>query len=241
MKVLFVFLLFSIFLLNCASEKFPEKISLRIPNHENISAFNYAVKNKVLLELLNAEVEFYDKNENFNINRFEETWNTVLNNSVNFNNKSEIIAWIEITGFLLELTGKEKFAAELEKTEQFAKQQNIDVRKEIEKFVVTRNIDHLFVNLFKNTETKYTHSLGGEMVFIQETDYPATGKVNLHFKTTERRYAELYIRIPDWAEGTLVEVKKVKYFAPPGAYCKIAKKWKDGDLVEIQFPIEKQR
>ena len=80
----------------------------------------------------------------------------------------------------------------------------------------------------------------GEVTFRQETDYPKSGSVKLYFGMTERRYIELFIRIPSWAEGTHVNVKGVKYFADPGSYCKILKKWKEGDVVDIEFPINKK-
>ena len=50
---------------------------------------------------------------------------------------------------------------------------------------------------------------------------------------------EIYIRIPEWAEGATVVMQNVKYIAPPGDYCEIAKSWINGDLVEIHFPVEK--
>jgi DUF1680 family protein len=104
--------------------------------------------------------------------------------------------------------------------------------------VLTKNGDHIYVNLFNPVEINYQHSLGGEVTFRQETTYPESGSVRLHFDNAENRYIELYIRIPEWAEGTSVVVKKVKYFTQPGSYCVIAKKWKQGDVVEIELPIE---
>ncbi|WP_320112842.1 beta-L-arabinofuranosidase domain-containing protein [Draconibacterium orientale] len=145
----------------------------------------------------------------------------------------ELPAWIEINGLLLELTGEAKYAQELEEISA-----NENMANYIQPFVLTKNGDHIYVNLFNPVEINYQHSLGGEVTFRQETTYPESGSVRLHFDNAENRYIELYIRIPEWAEGTSVVVKKVKYFTQPGSYCVIAKKWKQGDVVEIELPID---
>ena len=67
----------------------------------------------------------------------------------------------------------------------------------IEPFVLTKNGDHIYVNLFNPVEINYQHSLGGEVTFRQETAYPESGSVRLHFDNAENRYIELYIRIPN--------------------------------------------
>jgi DUF1680 family protein len=54
-----------------------------------------------------------------------------------------------------------------------------------------------------------------------------------------KRYIELFIRIPEWAEEATVIEKGVKYVATPGSYCQITRKWSEGDMVEINFPTEK--
>ena len=131
----------------------------------------------------------------------------------------------------MELTGEAIFAEVLE-----TYQLDSSTRDYTKPFVITKSIDHIHVNLFEPTEIKYDHTLGGEVQFRMETAYPNSGKIKFHFGMTERRYIEVYIRIPEWAEGTTVTVKKVKYFASPGSYCKIAKKWKEGDVVEVEIP-----
>ncbi len=105
-------------------------------------------------------------------------------------------------------------------------------------YVFTKNTDDLFINLFTPATINYEHTTKGKVKVEMETNYPKSGKVDLKFGMTKRRYIEVNIRIPSWAAGTTVSVKKVKYVAPPGGYCKIAKKWKENDLVEINFPME---
>jgi DUF1680 family protein len=69
-----------------------------------------------------------------------------------------------------------------------------------------------------------------------ETDYPKSGKMLLRINLEKKRYAEINIRIPEWAEGTTVKVKGVKFLANPGEYCQVAKSWLNDDVIEINFP-----
>lgn len=235
-KLLYVFL----FLVTAScqySQKFPSKISERIlPDNTIVKLPN--VNDYGAIDELFTFVKLYEQQDSaFNLETFELQYEKLhaVNNSENIDSV-EFAACVEINGLLLELTGKEKYAQELEQLSiSGGRWDNYDVRP----FVVTKNVDHLYVNLFQPSEINYQHSLGGEVSFRQKTSYPESGSVSLHFEMTERRYIELNIRIPEWAEGTSVTVKGVKYFTKAGSYCLIAKKWKQGDLVEIELPIEK--
>ncbi|WP_346858198.1 hypothetical protein [uncultured Draconibacterium sp.] len=236
--VLFVLL---VVVLSCTNKnRFPEKLSTRIisddlnvpntetgtmPNTEDFSDLQHFVN------------QYNAHYEQFNLNNFENLWSQFQKGRILSKwNVSEKIQWAEITGLLLELTNNTVYAEELENC-KFHSDNSLDGT--INPFVFTKRVDHIYVNLFQNKEINYTHTLGGEVTFSQETDFPESGSVKFHFGMTERRYIELYIRIPSWADGSTVTVKKVKYFAAPGSYCLIAKKWKEGDLVEVEFPAGK--
>jgi hypothetical protein len=49
----------------------------------------------------------------------------------------------------------------------------------------------------------------------------------------DKRYLDFYVRIPEWANKASVTVKGVKYNVIPGQFTEIAKKWKNGDEIEI--------
>jgi DUF1680 family protein len=53
-----------------------------------------------------------------------------------------------------------------------------------------------------------------------------------------KRYIELWIRIPEWAHNASVTVKGVKYLSQPGSYSRVAKQWKEGDVVEVELPLQ---
>ncbi|WP_347841059.1 hypothetical protein [uncultured Draconibacterium sp.] len=229
------FILLLILFISCADKQgFPLKKSQRFTTDNTSVKFENIRENAGFSELFTFVTSYKTADKGFSLAEFENEYQRfVLNGNVDLTDSLISACWIEMNGLLLELTGKEIYAQALEQVSEIS-----SGAEKVQPFVFTKNVDHIYVNIFKPAEIGYSHTLGGEVRLRQETDYPESGKVTLFFEMTERRYIELYIRIPDWAEGTNVEVKKVKYFTQPGTYCKIAKKWKQGDVVEIQLPIE---
>ncbi len=197
--------------------------------------------NSALAALKLFIIRYNKKEKDFDLNDFKNKWQDFFDgNDIQKLGNPELEDWFEITGLLFQLTGDVKYAEELERVEFAFKNDNSErIGNLILPFVYTRNVDHVHVNLFHPAEINYEHTLKGNVRIWQETDYPKSGSVKLNFNLEERKYIEIFIRIPGWADGATVTVKKVKYVANKGSYCKIAKKWKEGDLVEIEFPIEK--
>ena len=115
--------------------------------------------------------------------------------------------------------------------------------------------DTAYVNLFVNSTTTFDVAKS-PVTFTQTTDYPWSGKVRLDIAPTKKNRFTLNIRIPDWARGTFdsselydftdtpattpqikVNGKSVKMKLQKG-YVTIKRKWKKGDTVEINLPME---
>ena len=235
-------------LISCTrEEKFPElktqliqDESLQLERFDSIPATAVETADKnVLSECINdlmvSAENYRKKSESFSLDVLREKWEKCRTETDRFegNNKS-LGEWIKITGLLLQLTAETKYAAELERI--VLKASNEKLKRQAASYVITKNVDHLHLNLFLSATAEYEHSLGGKVKVEVETKYPDDGKTQLKFNMEEKRYIELQIRIPHWANDAQVTVKGVKYFAPAGDYCFIAKKWKEGDLVEIVFP-----
>lgn len=253
-----VFSSFLFIFLSCAQkEQFPEKKSEKVAL-ENVVLSNSLIQVNQISTVdsvavnnfkneLNGLVQFKlwyeEQNPGFDLAKLESLWNNLQNQSISFN-LNEVKNWIEITGFLLEVTANSRYAQELETivyqvSSKFSESEINVIENLLIPFIFTKNVDHIYVNLFVNSTVKYEHTLKGAVEIIQETEFPMSGKVQIKFKMENKRYIELYIRIPEWAEGATVTEKGVKYVAVPGAYCPIARKWKEGDFVEIVFPTEK--
>ena len=253
-----IFSSFLFVLISCTqNEQFPVKKSEKVALQNvvtqgsfiQINQFSTAdsvSENNFMIELnglIQFKLWYEEQNPGFDMAKLESMWSNIQNKCSDFN-LNEVKIWIEITGFLLEMTANERYAAELETivyqvASRFSENEINEIENLLIPFIFTKNVDHIYVNLFVNSAVKYEHTLKGAVEITQETDFPESGKVQIKFKMENKRYIELYIRIPEWAEGATVVEKGVKYVAVTGTYCPIARKWKEGDFVEITFPSEK--
>ena len=198
---------------------------------------------KELNELLVCKQFYENRNEQFDLAKLENLWTNLKGERENFSVES-VSNWIEITGFLLEITGKELYAQELENVVYqshliFSEAELKQIEKQLIPWIFTKNVDHIHVNLFVNATVKYNHTLKGAVEITQVSNFAESGKVQIKFKMEQKRYIELFVRIPEWAEGATVVEKGVKYVAIPGSYSQITRKWSTGDFVEVKLPVEK--
>lgn len=253
--IVFSTLLFVFF--SCSKpNQFPQKISEKVSAGNvilnrtflpiNFTAFSDSTQKSDFgteLEKLFQDKKNYDeRNPIFNLVELENSWSNLQKHRLYFGIE-DMKSWIEITGFMLEVTGNARYASELEETVynstvHFTEPQFKEIEKQITPWIFTKNIDHIYVNIFANATIKYEHSMKGAVEITQETDYPASGKIQLKFKMENKRNIELFIRIPEWAEGATVTEWRVKYVTTPGEYCQIMRKWGEGDIVEINLPMD---
>jgi hypothetical protein len=72
-----------------------------------------------------------------------------------------------------------------------------------------------------------------------ETDYPFDETVKVTVHPSEECEFPLWFRIPAWAEGATVKITgEGETPAEPGAFKVIKRTWKDGDVVELVFPMK---
>lgn len=253
----FYVILFFIFISCSKPEKFPVRLSEKVAPgsvilNKSVFTVNSALTidsvqksdfGKELNELLLYRQLYENRDDKFDLANLENLWTTIEKSSADFNS-GNILDWIEITGFLFEIIGKEKYAGELENvlfqsSASFSENEMKTIEKQLIPYIFTKNVDHIHVNLFANATIKYNHTLDGAVEITQETNYPESGKILIKFKMENKRYIELFIRIPEWAEGATVTEKGVKYVATSGSFCQIARKWNEGDFVEVNLPVDK--
>ena len=255
LKNIFIFYSLTLVLFSCEQkEQFPVKKSEKVAMENVVLGSSLIQVNQFLtadsvpknnfknelIGLIQLKRWYDEQNSGFDLEKLESLWSNLQNQSSDFN-LNELKSWLEVTGCLLEITANEKYARELEiivyqAGSKFSEIEAREIESLLNPFIFTKNVDHIYVNLYVNSTVKYEHTLKGAVEITQETDFPESGKVQIKFKMENKRYIELYIRIPEWAEGATVIEKGVKYAAVPGNYCPIARKWKEGDLVEINLP-----
>lgn len=252
LSVILIFLLFS-----CRRvEKFPEYVtqSLSYGNvrltddlnrffRDQDSTPDKKSSNYSTLDSLIMFKELYlQRSEAFQLERFQQLWERFRQQTENVYLNDEVaMKWFDVTGFIFQLTGNALIAEELEKISvlHLSNLQPAVRDSLVKSYIFTKNLDHVWVNLFLPAELNYTHSLGGEVNISMDSNFPESGSIRLNFSMETKRHIEIFVRIPSWADDASVTVKKVKYFARPGSYCLIAKKWKEGDVVEIEIPVRK--
>ncbi len=95
----------------------------------------------------------------------------------------------------------------------------------------------LFINLFIPSELSWNEK---GIKIIQQTNFPESGKMQFKIQSAALVSFGLNIRYPLWATaGAMVKVngKKISVRNTPGSYITINRKWKNGDIVEANFPM----
>lgn len=150
--------------------------------------------------------------------------------------------WYKLNLELFKLKGDPVFVDELNKIVLAPDSKYFLNDNLFKQLVFTKMNDQIYVNIFTESSAHYQHTTGGTIRITQETNFPNEGHVIIRFETSDKRFVELFIFIPSWAENATVTVGGVKYKAIPGEYCRVAKMWKSGNIAEIylehpQMPI----
>jgi DUF1680 family protein len=98
--------------------------------------------------------------------------------------------------------------------------------------------DALYVNLFIPSELNWKEK---GLKLKQETNFPEDGTAVFTVQSDVASSLTLNIRYPSWAtDGVSVQVngKKLAIKQSPGSYIAINRKWKSGDKIEVNYPME---
>jgi DUF1680 family protein len=96
------------------------------------------------------------------------------------------------------------------------------------------------VNLYGGNKLATQLLDGSEIKLRQDSQYPWDGAVKITMESCKDKPFEMMLRIPGWAEGTkiLLNGKDAGVEAEPGTYAKIERRWKTGDVVELDIPMD---
>ncbi len=100
------------------------------------------------------------------------------------------------------------------------------------------NENALFINLFIASELRWEQK---GLALRLETRYPEEDTVHLKFACKEPVELAVRIRCPGWAKtapALKVNGKPADSAAKPGSYAVLARRWKDGDVIEVKIPME---
>ena len=96
----------------------------------------------------------------------------------------------------------------------------------------------LCASLYAPTAVRARVGNGSNVAFTETTDYPFGDTVQLKLSATNSVTFPLYLRVPQWCSGALLEVngQLVTSNTVPGSYLKFARNWTDGDVVTLHLP-----
>lgn len=105
--------------------------------------------------------------------------------------------------------------------------------------VMGTNDGGLCTMLYAANETTAQVADGQTVTLSIETHYPFEDQVSISVKTPQEVVFPLYLRIPEWAEGTSVTINGQHITGPatPGKYMRIYRTWNDNDQVTLQMPM----
>ena len=94
------------------------------------------------------------------------------------------------------------------------------------------------VLLYNACEARVKVGDGTEVTLKEETHYPFEETVRFTVSTPSEVLFPLYLRIPSWCGKAGVRVDGKQVSVPGGQYARIERKWKEGDTVELELPME---
>ncbi|WP_139957383.1 glycoside hydrolase family 127 protein [Flavicella sediminum] len=98
----------------------------------------------------------------------------------------------------------------------------------------------LAVNLYGGNQLSTKLLDGSKIQLKQETQYPWEGAVKLTVEKCKKSAFDMMFRIPAWAKGTTITIngKPAEVAIISGEFAVVNRKWKKGDVVTIDMPME---
>jgi hypothetical protein len=121
-------------------------------------------------------------------------------------------------------------------------------------WMYAKGTNGIYVNLFIGSTVRVEKVAGTDVQMVQVTDYPWNGNVSITVNPKSSRTFSVYVRVPDRGISELYQtspaVSGLKSISLNGksiqpvmenGYAVITKKWKAGDKIEVEFPMEVQK
>jgi DUF1680 family protein len=125
-------------------------------------------------------------------------------------------------------------------------------------YVYAQKDDNIYVNLFVSS-TANINIHQKPVTIVQENNYPWNGNLKFIISPKSSDAFNLLIRVPGWAQNQVVPSDLYSFVSPSEkkpemkingqaieykiekGYAVLPKKWKKGDVVEVNFPMEVRR
>lgn len=110
---------------------------------------------------------------------------------------------------------------------------------QLHNWMYNTSVDGLWVHLYGGSKLSATMACGSPIELTQETNYPWEGHVKLTVGKVGNKAFAIRLRIPEWTENPKLKLngRAITEALKPGTYAKIHRKWKPGDLIELDLPM----
>ena len=100
--------------------------------------------------------------------------------------------------------------------------------------------DGLAAQLYGESEVRARVGDGVDARLVSNTRYPFEEQVRIAVHTPRAVDFPLYLRVPRWCRAAALRVngQRVAVDARPGEYLRIARRWREGDRVTLDLPME---
>ena len=104
-------------------------------------------------------------------------------------------------------------------------------------FIYAHAKDTLYVNLFIPSRLTWKEK---KITLVQETRFPDEEQIRFRVEKSKKKAFSLKLRYPSWAKDASVSVngKVQETNAQPGEYLTIHRKWKAGDEITLNMPLQ---
>lgn len=99
-----------------------------------------------------------------------------------------------------------------------------------------RDASGVYVNLYIPSSLRFTQS-GAEIVLTQSGNYPFENSIAFRVQASRPAEFAVNFRIPAWAQGASLSVNGKRSAAAAATFATIRREWKDGDVVDVEFPM----
>ena len=107
-------------------------------------------------------------------------------------------------------------------------------------YLYSTSAEGLYVNMFHNSALDWRLENGTPIQVTQATKYPWDGDVTIALNPASASDFTLFVRIPEWADGTSLAVngKAATGMVKQGEYFAIKRSWLAGDKVRLTLPMK---
>lgn len=111
--------------------------------------------------------------------------------------------------------------------------------EEVSSMVFSKKDGGIALNLYTPASAEVVLARSVKANLDVQTDYPFSGKILIHLKTSEKAAFPLFLRIPDWAEETEIRINDQLTdtdFPGKNKYVRIDRVWNRTNKIELHFP-----